>query len=423
MASFHGTPSAANKKSPFAALEARNRSSASVGKLTSENIILDNHKKSQQMGKSQTLGEKRIIAELSDRPVEAKRAAEQYRDLVDSTVAILRDEFNVQSEADAIKDGNIKNQLKNEERFITEIWGIMNSNLGIIYGENRFGLLHEALSTKQWDCDNSAFLVFDAASMLGINSRITVVTGHAFIVTDNFFFETTTGLMAPIQELGNKYPRLEFSSYDHDKLMAISHNHISDQHILSKKYSRALAELNKSIELNPEYADSYRKRGFVLRMLGKNYESLEDLQKSVKLNPGLADTYFQLGNTFLEIGNIPMAIENYKKSAEMSPDFKTYTCLGYACQFKGDFQSAVRELGKALEFKPHDAGTLNNRGHAYARLGNHRKAIEDYTQALKVQPNLVEAYSNRSESYIAIGEKKKAEEDRKMAEKIAAQNL
>lgn len=421
MKSRHAAKTTEKKPIP-AAIEAKHRLPVSVEMHDSKGAIPGGQEKSKQIEDLQTLGEKRLIAELSTKPSELLKFAQRYRDLVDSLAGMLRDKLRVQNEGSVSKK-SAAHKVTSEERFIIGIWEILSCQLEIAFSGYGDGQLHESLTTKTWDCDTSAFLVFDTATLLGIDARIAVVTNHAFIVTDNFFFETTCGYFAPIRELGSKYPHVQFSSKDHNALMAISHNNICCKYSRNKDFNSALAEVDKSVRIQPDYADTYRHRGCVLRMLGKNQESLADLQKSLSMNPYDSDSYFQLGCTYMELKDFPKAIESYKKAAEIAVEFKTYTCLGMAYLQNGDHQKAVNELNKAHTLKPRDSGTLNNRGFAHAQLGNHRRAIDDYSLAIEYQSNLVKAYRNRSDSYFALGENWKAKNNLWIARMLALKRV
>lgn len=120
-------------------------------------------------------GVRRIMIELEGKP-EMKEFCRRYANLVDSIADILKNDLEIKPHE--------------EERFLTETWGIMTGNLNMKYGTNKFGFLKESLETAKLDCDNAAFLMFDIAKQLGVNAKIASAPNHAFIVTDSFFLET-----------------------------------------------------------------------------------------------------------------------------------------------------------------------------------------------------------------------------------------
>jgi Tfp pilus assembly protein PilF len=84
----------------------------------------------------------------------------------------------------------------------------------------------------------------------------------------------------------------------------------------------------------------------------------------------------------------------------------------------GDYDGAISDLTKAIEFDPHDPTAYNARGLAYQRKGElttaHRdfsKAIDDFTKAIEHDPNNRLAHRNRALAYKKLGQPGKAQAD------------
>ena len=77
---------------------------------------------------------------------------------------------------------------------------------------------------------------------------------------------------------------------------------------------------------------------------------------------------------------------------------------GLAYGEKGDYDSAIEALTKAIELNPNYAAAYNNRGNAYRDNGNFDRAIADYTKAIELKPDFVEAYNHRDDAYYAKGD-------------------
>jgi tetratricopeptide (TPR) repeat protein len=58
-----------------------------------------------------------------------------------------------------------------------------------------------------------------------------------------------------------------------------------------KQYGKAVADYNKALEINPNYAEAYNNRGFVYFFRGDSIKALDDLEKAqkfgYKVNPEL----------------------------------------------------------------------------------------------------------------------------------------
>ena len=110
----------------------------------------------------------------------------------------------------------------------------------------------------------------------------------------------------------------------------------------------------------------------------------------------------------LTYGNAIAAGTSSTKSShpKVSPEFKA----GKKAVKKGDFQSAINYLTKALEKDPNNADTQNLLGYSYRKLGNTDKAFKHYEIALKINPKHRGANEYLGELYLETGQLAKAEE-------------
>ena len=84
---------------------------------------------------------------------------------------------------------------------------------------------------------------------------------------------------------------------------------------------------------------------------------------------------------------------------------------------KGNYNSAIIYLNKAIEIDPNDCRFHISRGTIKAKE-NHEEAIEDYTKAIEIDPNNVFAYRLRADSKRKLGDNEGADEDYKKADKL-----
>ena len=110
----------------------------------------------------------------------------------------------------------------------------------------------------------------------------------------------------------------------------------------------------------------------------------------------------------LTYGNAIAAGTSSTKSSppKVSPEFKA----GKKAVEKGDFQSAISYLTKALEKDPNNADTQNLLGYSYRKLGDTEKAFTHYEIALKINPKHRGANEYLGELYLETGQLAKAEE-------------
>ena len=84
---------------------------------------------------------------------------------------------------------------------------------------------------------------------------------------------------------------------------------------------------------------------------------------------------------------------------------------------KGNYNSAIIYLNKAIEIEPNDARFYISRG-TFKVKENDKDAIEDYTKAIEIDPNNVFAYRLRGDSKRKLGDNEGADEDDRKAEKL-----
>jgi tetratricopeptide (TPR) repeat protein len=163
----------------------------------------------------------------------------------------------------------------------------------------------------------------------------------------------------------------------------------------SEKYKKgdlqgAIADLDKAITINPQYAEAYNNRGLTYKALKDYQKAIADLDKAIVLNPKMALAYTNRGIIY-------HALKDYPK--------------------------AIADFDKAIEINVNHTYAYNSRGNTYAELREHPKAIADYTKAIEINPEYANAYYNRGNAYAELKDFPKAIMDyRKAADLYRRQN-
>jgi tetratricopeptide (TPR) repeat protein len=106
----------------------------------------------------------------------------------------------------------------------------------------------------------------------------------------------------------------------------------------------------------------------------------------------LAAPLRQAGLTALKAGRLQEAITNLLKSAQADPEnFDTYSYLGAAYSRLGDFESARKAFGRAIQLNPTSARAWYNLGVAHQMAGDLESARTCYENAVKHDPNHAQA--------------------------------
>lgn len=264
--------------------------------------VLKNRLSSITDGKQELVGVNLIQVELDGHPVAVKAFSKKYSELVETVKALLED-YGVKP--------------NDEERFIAELWGVMNRLVGITYGNNKSGFLWKSVKTGQFDCDNSAFIVFDVAKGLGVDIELVLLPNHALIKTKNFFFETTTGDHYSLDKFSNLYKTSFVITSDIEKIKSIAF--INRGLACSRKGNHGLAinEFTKAIELNPAYITPYVNRGVEYLSQGDYEKAIYDFTKAIDLSPNDARMFYNRGFANFMNGNNDQTISDMNKALRL----------------------------------------------------------------------------------------------------------
>ncbi len=140
-------------------------------------------------------------------------------------------------------------------------------------------------------------------------------------------------------------------------------------------FSKALAELDEAIRLEPQHYWSRVQRGFCHFELGEHLLAATDFGHCTGLWPEFAWGYFNRGRVLDESGKKVEAIRDYSEALERDPNFvAAYVNRGLAELELGRHQEAVADFDTALKLGKSDASLLASRGLALEGLGRHDEA-------------------------------------------------
>ena len=125
---------------------------------------------------------------------------------------------------------------------------------------------------------------------------------------------------------------------------------------------QAIAEFDKAIEINLDYADAYNARGLARRQTGDLNGAFQDFNKVIELDPKRAEAYASRGLLLLA---------------------------------NGQTDPALKDFNRAVELNPHLPAAYDDLGRAHLVLGLSAEAKADFDKAIATDPNFVSAYVHR----------------------------
>lgn len=153
----------------------------------------------------------------------------------------------------------------------------------------------------------------------------------------------------------------------------------------NKDYQGALADYNRAITLNPDYAVAYNNRGVLKQnKLNDPQGALADHNRAITLNPNFAIFYNNRGLLKHEnLNDFQGALADYNRSIALNPNFaKAYNNRGFLKKKLDDPQGALDDFNKALQINPQYTNVYAARGSLKARqLNDLPGGIADLRQA------------------------------------------
>ena len=177
-------------------------------------------------------------------------------------------------------------------------------------------------------------------------------------------------------------------------------------------YRQAIEDLNRAIEIKPDYVMAYTSRGVAYIYLGNYRQAIEDLNRGIVIRPSYAEAYNNRGLAYNGLGNYRQAIEDFNRAIAIRPSYaEAYNNRGLAYNGLGNYKQAIEDFNRVIAIRPNYPEAYLNRGLAYGGLGNYRQAIEDFNRVIAIRPNYPEAYLNRGLAYGGLGNYRQAIED------------
>ena len=94
-------------------------------------------------------------------------------------------------------------------------------------------------------------------------------------------------------------------------------------------YEMVKRDLDKVIELAPDFVYSYYNRGNVLSILKDYRAAIVDYDRAIQLDPKFADAYFNRGLTHIFLGNNRQGIQDLSKAGELGLFYAYNICIRF----------------------------------------------------------------------------------------------
>lgn len=210
----------------------------------------------------------------------------------------------------------------------------------------------------------------------------------------------------------------------------------------------ALAEVNLSIQEDPNSAPSYFLRGQILNRMGETKAAGTDIDRAVQLNPN-EPKYKEAQAEFQKVLSDPkyvnqaydasgqlthrqraLALWNQRLYAQAIPEFNAamaqsprdpvlYRRRGDSLQNLKQFRAAINDYNAVLKLDPTDKYVYGVRGTCFSELRMYPQAMQDFNAAIKLDPSNSIGWDGRGAVYAKLGYNQQALADFNEALKYA----
>ncbi|KAH6641680.1 hypothetical protein F5144DRAFT_610412 [Chaetomium tenue] len=173
---------------------------------------------------------------------------------------------------------------------------------------------------------------------------------------------------------------------DLDEYEAYAYNLRGTFRCLKGKHEEALADLSKSIELDPDMTQSYIKRASMNLELGSPEKAEEDFAAALSKNPEDPDIYYHRAQLHFIKGEFSEAQKDYQKSIDLDPDFIfSHIQLGVTQYKTGSIASSMATFRRCMKNFEKTPDVYNYYGELLLDQDKHHEAIEKFDMAIELE--------------------------------------
>ncbi|KAL2152614.1 hypothetical protein VTH82DRAFT_5798 [Thermothelomyces myriococcoides] len=155
---------------------------------------------------------------------------------------------------------------------------------------------------------------------------------------------------------------------------------------LKGKHEEALADLSKSIELDPELTQSYIKRASMNLELGAPEKAEEDFAAALAKNSEDPDIYYHRAQLHFIKGEFAEAQKDYQKSIDLDRDFIfSHIQLGVTQYKMGSIASSMATFRRCMKNFEKTPDVYNYYGELLLDQGKYQEAIEKFDTAIELE--------------------------------------
>lgn len=175
---------------------------------------------------------------------------------------------------------------------------------------------------------------------------------------------------------------------------------------------RAMEWVGQCLAVDPNYANAWRLKAYVLMMREQWQESETAWTKSLQYKPKDVGCYINRASVRLHVNNLRGAMSDYDMALDLAPNnFLAHYNRGLLRMRVGDNNRAIEDFDYVLSLEPGNVMALFNRATLLDQTGDLHAAVRDYSIVIKQFPNFWLGLQYRASCYRRLGMTAKAQQD------------
>lgn len=184
-------------------------------------------------------------------------------------------------------------------------------------------------------------------------------------------------------------------------------------------YRLAIADLEKSLKLLPDYPQAYLNRGFCREQMNDIPGAVNDYRMAAKLSPSTYEPHAALAFLFTSTGKKRDALLEYDSAIALNPAFlEGFYRRAMIRMESGDFSLALDDLNEVIRLNEKYPDAYANRGIVKFQLQDYQGALDDLSKALMLNDQSAETYLNRGRVYFWLKKDQNARSDWEKAARL-----
>jgi len=161
-----------------------------------------------------------------------------------------------------------------------------------------------------------------------------------------------------------------------------------------------LADINRTIEPNPDDAKALAHRGENHRLTGHFEAALDDFNRVIELEPEYAWAIAHRGETYYLMKRYQEAFADFNRAIELNPDYNwAIAHRGVTYRFLGEtyYTKALADLDRAIERQPDYVWAIAYRCRVYELMKCYKQSLIDFDRAIALDETIFAGKNQHTE--------------------------